>query len=102
MTSCRKEYNSIYYINNADKCKENAHNYYLMHRERILAKRKKQYVDTSDIRRNQYLEWRSKNPMVSKEKIECECGKMYTIGHKTRHLESKLHKKRLEGKGLIV
>ena len=32
------------------------------------------------------------------EKIECECGDYYTLGHKTRHIKSKKHIKLMENK----
>jgi len=87
----KQEYNKKYYKKSADKCKSSAKNYYLEHKEEILEKRKIYYSETREKRLTQFQLWREKNPTYAKEKIICDCGKEYTRGHKSRHMNSVFH-----------
>ncbi len=91
----KREYNQTYYAQSADKCKQSARKYYLEHKEEILAKRREYYKNTRETRLKQFSEWRERNPTYAKEKLTCECGCVYTRGHKNRHMNSKLHETRM-------
>jgi hypothetical protein len=75
MRDCKK----LYHKKNQDKNNEKSREYYHKNNEKLKENAKK---------------YREKNKDKLKEwncVVECECGKTYTKGHKTRHFKSQYH-----------
>ena len=69
-----------YYIDNKDKIKEYKKAYYIDNKDKIK-EYKKAYRDTNKEKIN--------------EKFDCECGGHFTYSHKSRHIKSAKHQKKL-------
>ena len=61
----KKEYLAVYYVQNSEKIRNRSKKHYEMNKETANARKAEQH--------------------------ECMCGKIYTLGHKTRHEKTKWH-----------
>ena len=76
----KKEYNSQWYIDNKEKKNEKSRKWKENNPERVKENGQKYYQKNKD----------AINARKA-EQHECMCGKIYTLGHKTRHEKTKWH-----------
>jgi len=85
------EYNKEYYIENADKIKEQMKEYYIENKEQ----KKEYYVENKEQINEKHKEYYDENADKIKEKNNikhtCQCGGKYTHCHKSRHEQTKKH-----------
>ena len=77
-----KEYHTKYIKNNKIELSKYHKQYRTEHKDEIKIKQKKYHENNKDT-----------NNLKKKQKEDCECGHQYTLGHKTRHLQTEKHKK---------
>ena len=106
----RKEYSE----DNVDIIKKKSKKYYQENAEHIKEQQKKYHENNPDKRKEITKKYREDNPEYCKEKnkkyysqnkykilehmsqkMTCECGMTFSIGHKTRHEKTLIHKKLL-------
>lgn len=80
------------YAKNPVKFVERSRKYAEEHKEDKEAYNKAYYATNKERRAAEFKEWYA---TVGKEVVECECGKPYTRGNKSRHLKSPEHTKYL-------
>ena len=78
----KKQYKNQYNIDNKEQIKQKKQQNYNINRDEILQKHKQYRIDN-----------REKIRLKSKEQYMCDCGRLYTYGHRKRHIESSKHKK---------
>ena len=81
----RREWAKEYYEDNKEQIKAKSKQYRERNKDKLKAK-KKQYRANNKERIN----------AKKKEKFECECGSIYTHGHKARHMKSKKHQEYMD------
>ncbi len=100
-----------YYIKNRERVIQSVQTYRDKNREKILDSKKKHYYENkdkllernkiyrdknrekiSDSKKKHYYENKDKIKDYCSQKIECECGSIFTLTHKSRHFKSLKHK----------
>jgi hypothetical protein len=79
----KKEYYEII----KEKIKETNKEYYEVNKEKIKETKKKYY----EAKKDKYKELYKANKDKLCEKIDCDCGGKYTLGHKSKHEKTQRH-----------
>jgi len=82
-----KETKKEYYEIIKEKIKETNKEYYEVNKEKIKETKKKYY----EAKKDKYKELYKANKDKLCEKIDCDCGGKYTLGHKSKHEKTQRH-----------
>jgi hypothetical protein len=89
------EKNKQYYDQHKEVIAEKKKQHYEDNKEVIAEKNKQHYEDNKEVIAEKHKKYYDANKEViaekNKQKIECTCGKIYTLRHKARHERSKKH-----------
>ncbi len=94
------EYQKQYYKDNKEKVSDHNKQYYIDNKEQI-SEQKKSYREDNKEQISEYHKQfykHNKNKILEhySQTYKCDCGKIYTLGHKARHIRSSKHCKYIE------
>ena len=91
----RDEYKKLHYEQNKDEIAEKKKNYYNENKDEIAEKKKNYYNENKDKIQEYIKHYSIENKATIAEKrsqkIQCDCGLMFTKLHKSRHEKSFIH-----------